>query len=97
MVKIYEKDDTVFIHVYVQPRASRTEVVGPHGDALKIRLAAPPVDGAANEELIRFLAKLLGTSVSRVSVVSGESSRQKVVAVEGVDRAAVESALTVEK
>ena len=51
---------TARLIVHVQPRAKRSEVVGRHGDAIKVRLAAPPVDGAANEELVRFLAEALG-------------------------------------
>lgn len=71
--------------VRVQPRASRTEVVGLYGDALKIRLGAPPVDGAANLELVRFVAKRLGVARSAVRIVRGESTRNKVVEVDGVD------------
>lgn len=70
--------------LHIQPRAGRTEVVGVHGDALKIRLAAPPVDGEANEELIRFLARILGVSKGAVTLVSGETGRRKRVRVSGV-------------
>ncbi len=69
---------------YVQPRASKTEVVGRHGNAIKIRVKAPPVNGAANEELIRFLAKRFKVSRKSVEVVSGLSSRHKQIAIEGV-------------
>ena len=79
----------VELHLQVQPRASRTEVVGPHGGALKIRLAAPPVDGEANDELVRFLAKVLGVPRSAVEIVSGETGRRKRVRVAGVDGAHV--------
>ena len=79
--------------VWVQPRASRTEVAGMHGDAVKIRLAAPPVDGAANEELIRFLADMLGVPRSAVSVVSGQASRRKTIQVDGIDRPTLEKRL----
>jgi len=68
----------------VQPRASRTEVAGVLGDQLRVRLTAPPVDGAANEALVRFLAERLGVPRSAVRVVSGETGRSKVVAVEGI-------------
>jgi uncharacterized protein len=71
--------------VRVQPRASRTEVVGPHGDAVRIRLTAPPVDGAANEALIRFLAERLEVPRSAVRIEGGASSRSKVVAIDGID------------
>ncbi len=74
--------------VHVQPRARRTEVAGLHGDAVKVRLAAPPVDGAANAELVRFVAESLGVARSAVAVVGGASSRRKTLAVEGLDGAA---------
>lgn len=70
--------------LHIQPGASRSELAGMHGGALKIRVAAPPVDGAANHELIRFLAALLGVPRSRVSVVSGRSARRKTVIVHGI-------------
>jgi len=79
--------------VHVQPRASRTEVVGMHGDALKVRVAAPPVEGAANEELVRFLARQLGVPASAVRVVAGESGRRKVIDVAGLDAAVVRAVL----
>ncbi len=68
--------------VHVQPGARRTEVVGEHGDALKIRLAAPPVDGKANEALLAFLADRLGLVRRQVVLKSGQTSRRKQVAVE---------------
>jgi len=83
----------VRVAIYAQPRASRTEVVGIHGDALKVKVASPPVDGAANDELTRFLAKRLGVAGSRVSIASGASGRRKVVDVEGVSEAQARSAL----
>ena len=79
----------VSLRLVVQPRASRTQVVGEHGDALKIRLAAPPVDGAANEALIEFLAKTLSVPRSAVAVRSGQAGRRKLVAVDGVTANAV--------
>ncbi len=75
--------------VRVQPRATRSEIVGEYGDALKVRLSAPPVDGAANEALVDFLAKELGVARRDVRIVSGASSRAKTVEVAG----AVESAI----
>lgn len=90
---IQDKDDHVRLRVHVQPRASRTEIVGEHGDSIKIRIAAPPVDGEANAELERFVAKLLGVARTHVRVVSGESSRQKVVDIEGVSSATVKAAI----
>jgi uncharacterized protein (TIGR00251 family) len=68
--------------VYVQPRAARTEVAGRHGDAVKIRVQAPPVDGAANVELVRFLAERLGVPKRAVTIVGGARGRLKRVAIE---------------
>lgn len=63
----------------VQPGAKRSEVVGPHGDALRIRVAGPPVDGKANAELVRFLAAHLGVPARAVEITRGHTSRTKVV------------------
>ena len=71
------------LSVYVQPKASTTECVGIHGDALKIRVAAPPVDGAANDELMRFLARRLSIPSTSVQIHSGASGRHKRVLVKG--------------
>ena len=74
----------VALRLRVQPRASRTEVTGTLGNEIKVRVAAPPVNGQANEELVRFLAKLLGVPRSAVTIVSGSGSRSKVAAIEGI-------------
>jgi hypothetical protein len=75
----------VRLKVHVQPGASRTEVAGRHGDAIKVRLAAPPVDGRANEALLHFLAERLGLPLRAVTLVRGVSSRAKTVDIEGMD------------
>lgn len=67
--------------IRVQPGAARSEVVGPHGDALRVRVASPPVDGKANAELVRFLAEHLGVAKAAVEVTRGHTSRTKVVTV----------------
>jgi uncharacterized protein (TIGR00251 family) len=84
MVRIETRGDDVRFEVRAQPRASRTEVAGTHGEAIKIRLAAPPVEGAANAELIAFLARRLGVSKSAVRIVKGERGKNKLVEVAGV-------------
>ena len=71
----------------VQPRATRTEVVGLHGDEIRIRIAAPPVDGAANDALVRLLAEQLGVPRSAVEVTAGVGARSKVVVVGGIEPA----------
>ena len=75
----------VTLRLHIQPGAKKTEVTGLHGEALKIRLAAPPVDGKANACLIAFLADRLGVAKAAVSLVSGDSSRAKRVRVSGVE------------
>jgi uncharacterized protein (TIGR00251 family) len=72
------------LSVHVQPKASTTECVGIHGDALKIRVAAPPIDGAANDELIRFLAHRLSIPFSSLQIHSGASGRHKRVLIKGM-------------
>lgn len=83
------------IRLHIQPRASRTEVAGLHGDALKLRIAAPPVDGEANDAVIRFLAEKLGVPRSAVTLERGASSRAKTVRVAGVAADVVTAALGV--
>lgn len=73
------------LHLQVQPRASRNEVVGLHGDAIRVRLTAPPVDGAANDALMRLLAERLGVGRSAMTLISGHGGRSKVVEVAGVN------------
>jgi uncharacterized protein (TIGR00251 family) len=75
--------DRISFRVRAVPRASRTEAAGVHGDALRVRLAAPPVDGEANDALTRFLARALGVSRSAVTLAKGASGRSKVVEVVG--------------
>ena len=71
------------LSVYIQPKASATECVGIYGDAIKIRVAAPPVDGAANDELIQFIARRLSIPTASVRIHSGASGRHKRVLVKG--------------
>ena len=83
-LKITEAEAGVAFAVRVVPRASRNEIVGVHGDALKVRLTAPPVEGRANEALIAFLAQRLGVRKSQVEIVAGATSRHKVIRVSGL-------------
>ena len=84
-------DGSLVLSLHIQPGAKKTEIAGLHGEALKIRLAAPPVDGKANAALIAFLAKTCGVPKSAVKLVSGETSRTKRVRLTGVDVAKVEA------
>jgi uncharacterized protein len=83
----------VRVAVHVQPRASRSEIVGLHGAALKVRLQAPPVEGAANDALVALLAERLGVPRRAVRVVAGATSRSKTVEIEGTTEAAVRALL----
>ena len=84
MPPIDPTDRGVRLTVRVQTRASTTEIIGLHGDALKIRLSAPPVDGAANAAPILFLAERLGVPRAAVHLLHGASSRRKILLVEGL-------------
>ena len=70
--------------MHVVPRSRTTEIAGRYGDAIRIRLAAPPVDAAANAELIRFVAERLGVPRKAVTIVRGATGRRKTIAVEGL-------------
>jgi uncharacterized protein (TIGR00251 family) len=85
--------EAVSIAVKVHPRAKRDGISGMHGDAVKLDLAAAPVDGRANEACIRYLATLLKVPRSAVSIATGESSRKKVVRVTGVTVEQVQAAI----
>ena len=74
--------------VHVQPGAKTTSCAGIHGDALKIRLAAPPVDGKANQALIAWLAKTLGCPQSSIELIRGQTNRRKTLSIEAGDDAA---------
>lgn len=93
MTEMKEKDGAVTFRLRVQPRASRTELAGEYGDALKLRITAPPVEGKANEECRRFLAKLLDVPASAVEIVSGISSKDKVIRVHNINAERVREAL----
>jgi TIGR00251 family protein len=83
MAKFREENGAVFFAVRVVPRASKSEIVGWHEDALKIRIASPPVDGAANGELIKLLAKKFDVSKSEVEILSGQTAKNKQVKISG--------------
>jgi len=85
--------DGCVLDLSVVPGAKRTEAIGLHDGALRLRLAAPPVDGKANGECVRFIAELAGVAKSRVRIASGLTSRLKVVEIDGVTQEAIESVL----
>ena len=87
MLEYTERDGALTFAVRVVPRASKSALAGEHGGALKVRVAAPPVGGAANEELARFLAKSFGVAARDVEVVAGHASKTKRVRVRGATAA----------
>lgn len=78
-------DGRITLTLHIQPGAKKTEFAGLHGDALKIRLAAPPVDGKANDALAKFVAETLGIPKGSVNLKSGQTSRRKVLEIIGAD------------
>ena len=89
-------ESQAYLSVHIQPRAKNTRVIGWHGDAVKIRISSAPVDGAANEELLRFVANAAGVPRKAVQIISGTSSRRKRLLVRGVTTASLLVALGVE-
>jgi uncharacterized protein (TIGR00251 family) len=84
--------ETLILSIRVQPKASSDEIVGPQGDdSIKIRITAPPVDGKANQHLIKFLAKAFGVAKSRVTLIKGETGRDKRLAIDAPSRFPVEA------
>ena len=84
MLRLTPVSGGVQFPVRIQPRASSSGVVGVHGDALKVRVTAPPVDGSANEMLVKVLATTFGVPAKAITILSGATSRTKLVRVEGV-------------
>ena len=96
MLEIQERNGAVLFAVRVQPRASKDEVAGEMGGALKVRLQAPALEGRANEALIEFLAQLLKTPKSAVRILSGDRSRTKRIEIRGVTGQQIRALLAVE-
>lgn len=86
-----ESPEGVQISLYVQPGASKSEIVGEHNGKLKIKIKAPPVDGKANDEIIRFLSEILKVPKRQIEILRGDKSREKKVLVHSVSLAAVQS------
>lgn len=75
--------EEVFVKVYLHPKSSKNEILGPFRDGIKVKITAPPVEGKANEGLIRFLAKQWGISASQIEIVRGHHSREKILKISG--------------
>ncbi len=78
----YWRDKSLFLHIYLQPRASSDQIIGLHDDCLKIRLTAPPLEGRANKYLLKFLARCFKVPEQRIIITQGEHSRKKWVCIE---------------
>lgn len=89
------KEATITVKIHLQPRASQNGIDGVQGDALKLRVTAPPVEGRANKALQKLLAKRLGIPPSQIAIITGQRSREKLVQVSGISRAELEKALGV--
>lgn len=82
MAGFYHWDgEQLILHLYVQPGATKDEIVGPYGDSLKVRITAPPVDNKANQHLVKFLAKIFGVTKSQLHLLSGNTNRHKKISV----------------
>lgn len=89
MIDFSDKDGLLTFTVRVVPRASRSEIVGEHDGALRVRIAAPPVEGAANDELVRLLARKLRVSRSAIRIAAGQTAKLKRIVVTGASGAAL--------
>jgi uncharacterized protein (TIGR00251 family) len=93
-ISIRETATGAVFKIKVVPRSSRSEVAGIQGDALKLRLKAPPVEGKANEECIHLLVEILGVRKMQVTIIAGHTARTKTVAVEGIRSEALAALLS---
>lgn len=84
MINFTEKDGAIFFNVRAVPKSSKSEIVGEIDGALKIKIKAPPIDGAANAELIKLLSKTFGVSKSAIAIIGGETSKNKYLKIEGL-------------
>lgn len=88
------REETLLLHCLLQPRASKNEIVGIQGERLKIRITAPPVDGKANQHLIGLISKWFGVPKGSVSIVRGDTGRQKTLAIEHPSKLPDEAAIS---
>jgi len=86
-----ETSDGITFRVFVVPRASKSQITGEHNGALRVRLAAAPVEGAANEELIRLLGRTMKLPRNAITIIRGHNARQKTISVSGADASALKA------
>lgn len=87
MINFIEKDNALIFSVRVTPKSSKSEIVGELDGALKVKIKSPPIDGAANAELIKTLAKFFDVPKSAIEIIKGETSKNKQIKIEGVSKA----------
>lgn len=88
-----EKEEGVQISLYIQPNASKTEIIGEYNGALKIKIKAPPLEGRANDEIIAFLSKALNISKSKIEIIKGDRSRLKKILIHSLSQDLIKKAL----
>jgi uncharacterized protein (TIGR00251 family) len=93
VISVQESSNGVTFTVKIHPRAKKNAITGEFGDTLKLSLAAPPIDGKANEACIEFFAKLLKVPRSSVTIASGQSNRKKVIRVVGISAAEIRKSI----
>jgi len=81
------KEEALHLDLYVVPRASRTKLVGEYDGRLKLQISAPPVDGAANKEICRFIAAVLSISKSQIRIIRGKTGKRKTIEIKGISLA----------
>jgi uncharacterized protein len=94
MIRLTADKDAITFTVRAQPRATKSAIVGEVEGALKLKLAAPPIDGAANEELIRFLAKLFAVPRRNISILSGTTVKTKIIRIAGLSHQQFEAVVS---
>ena len=90
---IKEDDKGITVKVHLQPRGKRDKIIGQHGDALKVQITAAPIEGQANDACVAFFARLLHVPKTKIAIISGGGSRDKVVRFSGISRATFEAVL----
>jgi len=91
MVYMKETENGIIIHIRVVPRSAKCEIAGIQDDAIKLKITAPPVEGQANTECVRFLADVLKVRKNQVTILSGHKSKKKTVSIEGIVKKDIEA------
>lgn len=88
-----EKKEGVVISLFVQPNAPKSQIIGEYNQLLKIKIKSPPVEGKANDEIIRFFSEIFGIAKNKIEILSGDKSKQKRVLVKGLSVSQIQAAL----